>query len=293
MSLAKFIDHGKEASLGRCIVQGHEVAFKEFAFYDGGSVSMEGCSWCVVDQIEVKHREGQGQGFSPVKVSRIETELSESDAVLSTSRDLVHKNLNHDLIERNPDSKREIRKNYRGAKKGRKRQVGFKFNNKRNSSREEREEFFVHDTELDVNYSVIHSNLSLEQCNFILKKLERCSCESKTLRFFEWMKSNGKLEENLDAYNAILRVLGSREDWDFAERMIREVSGSFGTALDFRVFNTLIYVCSKRGLMELGGKWFRMMLELGVQPNMATFGMLMGLFQKGWNVEEQNLCFPK
>ncbi|OAY31448.1 pentatricopeptide repeat-containing protein At4g30825, chloroplastic [Manihot esculenta] len=230
--------------------------------------------------------------FNPVKVSRVETELSESEPVLSTSRDLVQESLNQDLIERNQDLKRKIRKNYRGAKKGRKSQVGFKFNYKRHGS-QQREDFFVHDTDLDVDYSVINSNLSLEQCNYILKQLEGCSSESKTLRFFEWMKSNGKLEKNVNAYNVILRVLARREDWDCAERMIRELSDSFGSALDFRIFNTLIYICSKRGHMKLGGKWFLMMLELGVQPNVATFGMLMGLYQKGWNVEEAEFVFSQ
>jgi len=33
------------------------------------------------------------------------------------------------------------------------------------------------------------------------------------------------------------------------------------------------------------------MLENGVQPNVATFGMLMGLYQKGWSVEEAQFTF--
>eukprot|EP00257_Ricinus_communis_P021000 XP_015580376.1 pentatricopeptide repeat-containing protein At4g30825, chloroplastic [Ricinus communis] len=232
--------------------------------------------------------------FSPVKVSRIETELFEDDVVLSTSNDLPHECINEGLIDRNPNSKREIRKKYRGgAKKRGKRKVGFKFNYKRNGIEQEIEDLFVEGGELDVNYSVIHCNLSLEHCNLILKRLERCSSDDKSLRFFEWMRNNGKLEKNLNAYNVILRVLGRREDWGTAERMIGEVSDSFGSELDFRVFNTLIYACSRRGNMLLGGKWFRMMLELGVQPNIATFGMLMGLYQKGWNVEEAEFVFSK
>ncbi|KDP38714.1 hypothetical protein JCGZ_04067 [Jatropha curcas] len=231
--------------------------------------------------------------FSPINVSRLETELSEK--VLSTTSDLVHETINEDLVEQNQDLKREIKKKYKGGKRGMKRQEGLKFRYKRNGSEPNIEDFFVHDSEFDVNYSVIKSNLSLEQCNYILKRLEGCSSdsESKTLRFFEWMRSNRKLEKNVSAYNTILRVLGRMEDWDSAERMIREVGDRFSDELDFRIFNSLIYVCTKRGHMKFGGKWFRMMLELGVQPNIATFGMLMGLYQKGWNVEEAEFVFAK
>ncbi|XP_050213881.1 pentatricopeptide repeat-containing protein At4g30825, chloroplastic [Mercurialis annua] len=225
--------------------------------------------------------------FSPVKVSRIDTELFEDDIVLSATDDSVHEN----LIEHSKD---ETRKKSRGGlKKWVNRKVGFKFSYKMNDIEQEIEEFLVYDGELDVNYCVVHSKLSLQHCNLILKRLEKCSGDSKTLRFFEWMRNNGKLEKNVVAYNVVLRVFGRREDWETAERLIREVYGSLGSELDFRVFNTLIYACSKRGNMELSGKWFRMMLELGVQPNIATFGMLMGVYQKGWNVEEAEFVFSK
>ena len=226
--------------------------------------------------------------FSAVKVSRIETELSEMDPFLSTSEGLVSENEQKDL-----DFEHERKIKYKGAKKGTKREVGFKFSCKRNSSKLEREGFFVCDGELDVNYSVVGSNMSLEQCNDVLKRLEKGTSDDKTLRFFEWMRSNGKLEKNVSAFNVVFRVLGRREDWDTAERMIREMRESFGSELDCRVFNTLIYSCSKRGSVELSGKWFRMMLELGVQPNVATFGMVMGLYQKGWNVEEAEFSFAQ
>ena len=39
-----------------------------------------------------------------------------------------------------------------------------------------------------VDVDVIGSELSLECCNVILKQLERCS-DSKTLKFFEWMRN--------------------------------------------------------------------------------------------------------
>lgn len=207
-----------------------------------------------------------------IKVSRFETDLPNTSE--SNGFD------NESLVE----------KRLLGTKKGIKREVGLKYRFKRYGSEREIENLFVGDGELDVNYSAIGSGLSLEHCNAVLKRLEKCS-DSKTLTFFEWMRNNGKLERNVSAYNLVLRVMGRREDWDVAETMVRELSNKFGSELDCRVFNTVIYACCKLGRMELGAKWFRMMLEKGVQPNVATFGMLMGLYQKGWNVEEAEYTF--
>jgi pentatricopeptide repeat protein len=229
-----------------------------------------------------------------IKVSRFDTELPEvtesnkadSDIVLSPTKGLVKESLN----EKNRNLKREVEKRFQGTKKGVKREAGLKFRYRRNGGEREIENLFVGDGELDVNYSAIGSDLSLEQCNAILKRLEKCS-DSKTLVFFEWMRSNGKLEQNVSAHSLVLRVLGRREDWDAAETMVRELSSKLGCELDCRVFNTVIYACYKLGRVELGAKWFRMMLENGVQPNVATFGMLMGLYQKGWSVEEAQFTF--
>ena len=229
-----------------------------------------------------------------IKVSRFDTELPEvtesnkadSDIVLSPTKGLVKES----LIEKNPNLKREVEKRFQGTKKGVKREAGLKFRYRRNGGEREIENLFVGDGELDVNYSAIGSDLSLRQCNAILKRLEKCS-DSKTLVFFEWMRSNGKLEQNVSAHSLVLRVLGRREDWDAAETMVQELSSKLGCELDCRVFNTIIYACYKLGRVELGAKWFRMMLENGVQPNVATFGMLMGLYQKGWSVEEAQFTF--
>ncbi|KAK7395548.1 hypothetical protein VNO78_16110 [Psophocarpus tetragonolobus] len=65
--------------------------------------------------------------------------------------------------------------------------------------------------------------------------------------------------------------------------LISELKGS---ELSSEVFNGLIYACCKRRLVQLGSKWFRMMLHCGVEPNVATIGMLMGLYRKGWNLHE-------
>ncbi|KAL7246434.1 hypothetical protein ACSBR2_001520 [Camellia fascicularis] len=145
---------------------------------------------------------------------------------------------------------------------------------------------------LDVDSYTIEPDLSLEHCNLILKRLERHS-DSKALRFFEWMRSNGKLKQNLTAYNLALRVVGRREDWSVADALIREMTTDSGCELNFQIFNTLIYACFKQGHVGLGAKWFRLMLENGVCPNEATFGMLMSLYQKGWNVEEAQFTFFK
>lgn len=145
---------------------------------------------------------------------------------------------------------------------------------------------------LDFDISNLECDLSLKRCNGILKQLEHSSSDSKALSFFEWMRENGKLKKNLTAYNLIFRVLGRREDWDVAEDMIREIADS-GCEIEYQIFNTLIYACYKRGLVDLGAKWFNRMFEHGVRPNIATFGMLMSLYQKGWRVEEAEFAFSK
>ncbi|KAM3336928.1 pentatricopeptide repeat-containing protein, chloroplastic [Capsicum galapagoense] len=144
--------------------------------------------------------------------------------------------------------------------------------------------------EVDFHDETIGFDSSLDQCNAMLKQFERGD-DGKALGFFQWMRKNGKLKKNVTAYNLILRVLGRRGDWDGAEAMIKEMSMESGCELTYQVFNTLIYACHKKGFVELGVKWFHMMLENKVQPNIATFGMLMALYQKGWNVEEAEFAF--
>nr|GMC63311.1 pentatricopeptide repeat-containing protein At4g30825, chloroplastic [Ipomoea batatas] len=145
---------------------------------------------------------------------------------------------------------------------------------------------------IDFDVNVIRLDLSLEECNAELKLLEKCS-DRKALKFFEWMKINGKLKQNITAYDLIFRVLGRREDWDGAEAVIKEMFSESGCEINYQVFNTLIYSCQKKGLVELGAKWFHMMLENGVRPNAATFGILMSLYQKRWNIEEAEFAFSK
>ncbi|KAI9191335.1 hypothetical protein LWI28_007105 [Acer negundo] len=212
---------------------------------------------------------------------------------IDDENNFTKRNLGNEVFDqRKLNFSRKVKKINYGEKKGITRELGLNFCFRRNYSEEEREYFSVSDGELDVDYSVVGDHLSFDQCNAILKRLEKCS-DSKTLRFFEWMRCNGKLEKNLTAYNLVLRVFGRREDWEAAEKIIREASSNLGSELNFQVFNTLIYVCSKRGHVKLGAKWFHMMLECSVRPNVATFGMLMGLYQKGWNVEEAEFTFTQ
>ncbi|KAB2618883.1 pentatricopeptide repeat-containing protein [Pyrus ussuriensis x Pyrus communis] len=220
-----------------------------------------------------------------IKVSGFPFELSGISELNQRSEET-----NLSLVEGNPDSRRESEKGFGGPKKESRREKGSKLSSRK--SRWVRKLEYLNDSEFDVDYSVINSHLSLEHCNDILRRLERCS-DSKTLRFFEWMRSNGKLERNVSAFNLVLRVMGRREDWDTAEKLVQELIVDLGCELNCQVFNTLIYACSKLGRAELGAKWFRKMLEHGIQPNIATFGMLMGLYQKGCNVEEAEFTFSQ
>ncbi|XP_047950247.1 pentatricopeptide repeat-containing protein At4g30825, chloroplastic [Salvia hispanica] len=147
-------------------------------------------------------------------------------------------------------------------------------------------------TVFELDFNALDADLSLDCCNQILEQLEG-SNDSKALRFFEWMKVNRKLKKNLTAYNLVLRVLGRKGDWDGAEVMIKEMVSESGCKLTYQIFNTLIYACYKNGLVEFGSRWFRMMLNCGVQPNAATFGMLMALYRKGWVVEEAECTFSQ
>ncbi|CAA0821106.1 Pentatricopeptide repeat-containing protein -chloroplastic [Striga hermonthica] len=142
----------------------------------------------------------------------------------------------------------------------------------------------------DLDFDSIRPELSSRQCNLILQQLER-SDDSKALRFFEWMKVNGKLRRNSPACNLILRVLGRKSDWDGAEALVKEMVSDLDCELTFRVFNTLIYACYKSGLVGWGSRWFRMMLDYNVEPNVATFGMLMSLYQKCSVVEEAEYTY--
>ncbi|XP_059288017.1 pentatricopeptide repeat-containing protein At4g30825, chloroplastic [Lycium ferocissimum] len=247
-----------------------------------------------------------------IRVSRLETEELESSE-LSLSGDGVdgfEGNLgNESFVSERPNLGREkgrfnVWKRFRRVKRV------SKDSNYRSSFRKDRKNGMedkmkivldensdenVIDSENGVDFRAenLRPDSSLDQCNAILKQLERGDDDGEALSFFGWMRKNGKLKRNVTAYNLILRILGRRGDWDGAEKMIKEMSFESDCELTYQVFNTLIYACHKKGLVELGAKWFNMMLENKVQPNIATFGMLMALYQKGWNVEEAEFTFSK
>ncbi|XP_042485678.1 pentatricopeptide repeat-containing protein At4g30825, chloroplastic isoform X2 [Macadamia integrifolia] len=148
------------------------------------------------------------------------------------------------------------------------------------------------DNDLVVAMPAVAPSASVERCNSVLKRLEKVS-DIKALTFFNWMRSNGKLKENPTAYILVLRVLGRKGDWDGAHELIKEMTTVSDCKLNFQVFNSLIYACYKKGLAVIGIKWFHLMLENEVNPNIATFGMLMSLCQKSGNLEEAEFTFAQ
>ncbi|KAF6144773.1 hypothetical protein GIB67_016847 [Kingdonia uniflora] len=158
----------------------------------------------------------------------------------------------------------------------------------------EQEPPFVYNGNIGVEDVIasVTQDTSVEQCSIIMKLLDSSNDNDRTLRFFEWMRNNGKLKENLTVYNLALRALARKGNWEVAETLLQELTAtSSGFDINFQVFNTLIYACYKQGLAELGTKWFQLMLEKGVQPNIATYGMIMSLYQKGSNVTEAEFAF--
>ncbi|KAI5675800.1 hypothetical protein M9H77_06750 [Catharanthus roseus] len=246
--------------------------------------------------------------LQPIKVSQIDTEVldtSTADIIDDLTIDTNSESFDSSNMNVNGDRRKgkfNIWKRYRGVrkvKKGPKLKSNFRKDNDEKGGekplipQEHRMDSLL-DTESVMDFGVpdFGPDLSSEQCNVILRQLESCS-DCKALKFFEWMRENGKLTKNLMAYNLILRVLGRREEWNVAEEMIKEMTANSECDLNYQVFNTLIYACHKRGLTQLATKWFYMMLENEVRPNVATFGMVMSMYQKGWRVEEAEFAFAK
>ncbi|CAL0316910.1 unnamed protein product [Lupinus luteus] len=172
----------------------------------------------------------------------------------------------------------------------------FRYTKKKNNAPLDADKFLVHvdGGDVDVDYTSLGVQLSVEHCNAILKRLdERTNNEDKTVSFFEWMRKMGKVERNASAYNVVVRALSRKQEWEVVEKLIWEMKTKFGSELGFQVFNTVIFACCKGNFVQLGAKWFRMMLDCEVKPNVATFGMLMGLYRKGWNVEEAEFAFSQ
>ncbi|CAN6440985.1 unnamed protein product [Victoria cruziana] len=187
---------------------------------------------------------------------------------------------------------RRLSKHLKGAMEGQKTETFQHIIGKTNAETTEQDEHLVSGMSCDLQTMIpsIGPQTSLRHCNAVLKVLEQRN-ENEMLKMFEWMKQNDKLKGNRTAYNLALRVLGRREDWDGAEAMLHEMCAESGCILTCQVFNSLIYACYKKGLVDWGTKWFRMMLKENVQPNQATLGMVMSLYKKCNNITEAEFAF--
>lgn len=252
------------------------------------------------------------QKLQPIKVSQIDTEAldtSISDLVDDLTTDDPSENFDSKKLNYNGERNKgrfNIWKRYRGEKAQKDSKLRSSLGKGDNVDRAkgkkpaipqvERGTGSLKDLEfknvMDVGVADFGPESSSDQCNAILRRLESNS-DCNALKFFEWMGKNGKLKKNLTAYSLILRVLGRRKEWDVAEGIIKEMVTNSECELNYQIFNTLIYACHKQGLTELGAKWFYMMLEKGVRPNVATFGMIMSIYQKGWKLEEAEFAFAR
>ncbi|XP_058748208.1 pentatricopeptide repeat-containing protein At4g30825, chloroplastic [Vicia villosa] len=96
------------------------------------------------------------------------------------------------------------------------------------------------------------------------------------------------LKPDSNSITTSLRSLTKTQDWKTAEKLVRQMilSPDPSQPLTPHVFNTLIYASSKRGLLKLSSKWFRMMLDCSVPPDITTFGILMRHYQKCCDMKE-------
>lgn len=234
-----------------------------------------------------------------VRVSRLDTELS--DVLQSSDVDRPVDLSDENVVLQSPKLYGELRKGKRSIWK---RLDGMKnvakdlkvMHNSTNENESQQEIILDHEENDDALCEKLSSSgleSSLGHCNFILEKLERSGRDDEALKFFNRMRINGKLMQNVNAYKLALRVLGRRQDWEGAEKLIQKMQMDSCCELSFQVFNTLIFACKRRGLVEIGTKWFRMMLDKGVQPNVASFGMVMSLYQKGGVIDEAEFAFSQ
>ncbi|KAL7591834.1 pentatricopeptide repeat-containing protein At4g30825, chloroplastic [Lactuca sativa] len=238
-----------------------------------------------------------------VRVSKLDTEFS--DVLQSNNVERPLDLSDESVASRSPKLYGEFRKGKRSIWK---RLDGMKnvaknskaMHNSRTESETEREigsadVLFENDNAFYEKLSSNGVESSSAHCNSILEKLERSDRDDEALRFFKWMRINGKLKHNMNAYKLALRVLGRRQDWEEAQRLIQEMQTESDSSceLSFQIFNTLIFACHKRGLVTAGRNWFQMMLDKKVLPNVATFGMMMNLYQKGALLDDAEFAFSQ
>ncbi|KAJ4813674.1 Pentatricopeptide repeat-containing protein [Rhynchospora pubera] len=143
---------------------------------------------------------------------------------------------------------------------------------------------------VDAYLSSVNPDSTVKMCNSILQKLEKDN-DAGILKFFTWMRSHGKLKRNADAYQLALRAVARRQDWFTAKKLLEEMVSVSECELHVKLYNSLIFVCAKRGLTNWGSKWYDSMIETGVVPDAATVGMLMGLYQKVSNLSQAEYVF--
>jgi pentatricopeptide repeat protein len=145
-------------------------------------------------------------------------------------------------------------------------------------------------SQVDTYLSAVTTGSSVKKCNSFLMKLEKNN-DGGILKFLDWMRSYGKLERNADAYQLALRAVARREQWYKAKALLEEMVSVSECELNVKLFNSLIFICAKRGLINWGRKWYDSMLEAGVLPDIATIGMLMGMYQKVSDLSQAEYVF--
>lgn len=87
----------------------------------------------------------------------------------------------------------------------------------------------------------------------VLKLIEKRTDE-KMMCFIKWIRRNGKLKQNMSVCKLTIRVSATKEDGDTANILISEIISDSDCQLNSQVFNLLLQVCAKRGLVEWGAK---------------------------------------
>lgn len=145
-------------------------------------------------------------------------------------------------------------------------------------------------SQVDAYLCAVTPDSTVKKCNSFLMKLEKNN-DGGILKFLDWMRSHGKLKKNADAYQLALRAVARREHWYKAKALVEEMVSVSECELNVKLFNSLIFICAKRGLINWGRKWYDSMLEAGVVPDAATIGMLMGMYQKVSNLSHAEYVF--
>ena len=92
------------------------------------------------------------------------------------------------------------------------------------------------DRKLDAVLSAIGLQSTTNDWMCVLNLLEKRTDE-KMMCFIKWMRSNGKLQQIMSAYNLAVRVSARKEDWDMANMLIPEIISGSDCRINSQVFN--------------------------------------------------------